>query len=187
VLVKIVGQPSVSNFPVAKNIRNVNFLLGSHNIIGVKTGDTDQAGGVYVSASRVTVNDKPVTIVTALMGSPTLFQALKDSLPLIESAQKNFKPVTAVKSGSIVASYRQPWGGSIYAVNTKNLSLKAWAGSRVTAKINLRNISPDDRSGQTVGSVAMPESAYNNRLSVPVKLQDTPLRPSVWWRLTHPF
>lgn len=187
VLSEIVAQPSAGNFPIVNNIKNVNFLLGTHNIIGVKTGNTDQAGGVYVSASRISVNDKPVTIVTALAGSPTLFQALKDSVPLIESAQMNFKPVTVVKNSSVVASYLQPWGGSIYAVSTKSLSLDAWGGSTIRAKTSLQNISTDNHSGQVVGSVSIPKSVYNNQLSAPVKLQDTPLQPSPWWRLTHPF
>lgn len=187
VLSKIVGQSLVNNFPLAGNIRNVNFLLGAHHIIGVKTGNTDQAGGVYVSASRITVNDKPVTIVTALAGSPNLFQALKDSLPLIESAQANFKPLTVVKKGAIIASYQQPWGGSTYAAAAKDLSLNAWGGSKITAKPRLQNITSSDHAGQTVGSVYLPASAYNNPISAPVKLQDTPLRPSSWWRLTHPF
>jgi D-alanyl-D-alanine carboxypeptidase (penicillin-binding protein 5/6) len=187
VLSKIVGQSSAGNFPIVNNIKNVNFLLGTHNIIGVKTGNTDQAGGVYVSASRVSVNGKPVTIVTALAGSPTLFQALKDSIPLIESAQMNFKPVTVVKNGSVVASYLQPWGGSIYAVSTKSLSLDTWGGSTVRAKARLQNISTDNHSGQVVGSVSIPRSVYNSQISAPVKLQDTPLQPSTWWRLTHPF
>lgn len=187
VLAKIVGQPSVSNFPIAGTIKNVNFLLGAHNIIGVKTGNTDQAKGVYVSASRVTVNDKPVTIVTALMGSPTIYTALKDSLPLITSAQQNFKPVTIAKSGSVIADYRQPWGGSTYAVSTKDLALDAWGGTRITAKTDLKDITTDNHSGQVVGNVYLPKSAYNDRLSASVKLQDTPLEPSPWWRLTHPF
>ncbi len=187
VLKQIVGQSSASGIPVAGNIRNVNFLLGQDNVIGVKTGNTDQAKGVFVSASRVTVNGKPVTIVTALMGSPTIYTALSDSATLIKSAQANFKPVTVVKKGAVVANYRQPWGGSIYAVAGKDLSLDAWGGSQITAKTDLRNISPNNHSGQTVGSVVIPKSAYNNQLSAPVKLQDTPLRPSPSWRLTHPF
>jgi D-alanyl-D-alanine carboxypeptidase (penicillin-binding protein 5/6) len=187
VLKQIVGQASASGIPVVNNIRNVNFLLGQDHVIGVKTGNTDQAKGVFVSASLITVNNKPATIVTALMGSPTIYTALGDSVPLIKSAQTNFKPVTVVKKGSVVGSYQQPWGGSIYAVNTKDLSLDAWGGSRITAKTHLQNITPRNRSGQVVGNVFIPKSANNNEISAPVKLQDTPLGASPWWRLTHPL
>ena len=187
VLSKIVNQPSASGIPVVSNIKNVNFLLGTSNIIGIKTGNSDQAGGVFVSASRVTINNKPVTIVTALAGSPTLFQAMKDSLALIQSAQKNFEPVTVVEAGSIVGSYKQPWGGSVPAVATKALSIDAWGGSTVAAKVNLRDIPANSKAGQTVGSVDIPQSATSYKISVPVKLKTTPSAPSIGWRLTHPF
>lgn len=187
VLAQIVGQPSVGNFPVVNNIKNVNFLLGTSNIIGVKTGNTDQAGGVYVSASRVKPNGKPVTIVTALAGSPTLFQSLKDSLTLVQSSQANFKSVKAVTGNSVVATYKQPWGGSIKAVATKDLSLSAWSGSTITTKARLQPVKVGDQAGQAVGSLVIPKSAYNSELSAPVKLQAAPTKPSAWWRLTHPL
>lgn len=187
VLAQIVAQPTVGNFPVVNNIKNVNFLLGTSHIIGVKTGNTDQAGGVYVSASRINVNNKPVTIVTALAGSPTLFQSLKDSLTLVQSAQANFKSVKAATGNSVVATYQQPWGGAVKAVAVKDLSLGTWAGSTITAKAHLQPVETSSRAGQTVGSLIVPKSAYNNELSAPVKLQAAPTKPSVWWRLTHPL
>jgi D-alanyl-D-alanine carboxypeptidase (penicillin-binding protein 5/6) len=187
VLSKIVNQPNASGIPVVNNIKNVNFLLGTNNIIGIKTGNSDQAGGVFVSASRVTINNKPVTIVTALAGSPTLFQALKDSLALIQSAQKNFKPVTVVEPGSIVGNYRQPWGGSVPAIATKALSINAWSGSTVAAKVNLHDIPANSKAGQMVGEVNIPQSAISYKISAPAKLKTTPSTPSIGWRLTHPL
>ena len=187
VLKQIVAQPSASGIPVVGNIKNVNFLLGQDNIIGVKTGNTDQAKGVFVSASHVTVNGKSVTVVTALMGSPTIYTALSDSVPLIKSVQANFKPVTVVSSDSTVATYKQPWGGSVRAVATEDLPLNAWGGSTITAKAHLQNITIHNRAGHTAGSITIPGSAYNNGISVPVKLQSTPTAPSIRWRLTHPF
>lgn len=187
VLKQIVGQPSVGGIPVVGNIKNVNFLLGQDNVIGVKTGNTDQAKGVFVSASRTTANGKPVTVVTSLMGSPTIYTVLGDSVPMIQSAQANFKSVTVVTGGSTVATYHQPWGGSVRAVVTADLSINAWGGSTVTAKAHLQNITAHNRGGQTAGSVTIPASTFNNQLAAPVKLQTTPTKPSAWWRLTHPF
>jgi D-alanyl-D-alanine carboxypeptidase (penicillin-binding protein 5/6) len=187
VLKQIVAQPSAGGIPVVGNIKNVNFLLGQDNVIGVKTGNTDQAKGVFVSASRTTVNGKPVTVVTSIMGSPTIYTALGDSVPMIQSAQANFKSVTVVTGGSTIATYHQPWGGSVRAVATEDLSMKAWGGSTITAKAHLQSITVHNRADQTAGSVIIPVSAYNNQLSAPVKLQTAPTKPSAWWRLTHPF
>ena len=91
VLAQIVSQPTASNIPVVNTVKNVNFLLGSNGIVGIKTGNTDQVGGVFISASRITVNTKPVVIVTAFTNAPSLFEALQDSVPLVQSAQANSK------------------------------------------------------------------------------------------------
>ncbi|HVA11570.1 MAG TPA: hypothetical protein VNG32_05420, partial [Candidatus Dormibacteraeota bacterium] len=188
VLAQIVGLHSVNGFPVANTIKNVNFLLGTDNIIGVKTGNTDSAGGVFVGAARVIVNNQPVVIVTTVIGAPNLWQAMHDSLPLIQSATKaNFSPVTATLTGSVTGHYQQPWGGSIAAVATRNLTVQAWNGSTVNAYIQLKAISPSSRAGQTVGSVTIPKSALAGQQSIPVKLQSSPTKPSLGWRLTHPF
>lgn len=187
VLAQIVGQPSAGGIPVVNNIKNVNSLLGSNAIVGIKTGNTDQAGGVFISASRTTVNGQPVTIVTALANSPSLWQAMHDSLPLIKSAQANFSLATVVRKEAVVGHYELPWGGSVPAVAVKNLSLTAWNGSPVTATVELQPIAATDQAGQTAGSVKVPKSAVSKQLSVPVKLQTTPATPSIWWRLSHPF
>jgi D-alanyl-D-alanine carboxypeptidase (penicillin-binding protein 5/6) len=187
VLAQIVGQETASGLPIVNNIKNVNFLLGTDNIVGIKTGNTEEAGGVFVGAAKTTVNGKPVTIVTAVLGSPTLFIAMKDSLNLIRSAQNNFKPVTLVRAGVTVGSYKVPWGGSITAVVGGNLDTAAWGGSIVTANASLKDIPPDSRGGETVGSIKISNSTLTDEKSVDVKLSGTPAKPSAWWRLTHPL
>ncbi len=187
VMAQIVGQPNAGNIPVAGTVNNVNFLLGSYNIIGIKTGNNDQDGGAFVSASRVTVNGKPVVIVTALMGSPTLFQALKDSTPLIRSAQANFKPAVIIKPGTVAGGYQLPWGGSVSAVAGRELSLSGWAGSDIPFTVSLRPIPADAQAGRIVGTLTVKESAVTKRISIPIILKAAPLKPSLSWRLLHPF
>jgi D-alanyl-D-alanine carboxypeptidase (penicillin-binding protein 5/6) len=186
VLAQIAGQSTASGIPMANTIKNVNFLLGTDSIIGIKTGNTDEAGGVFVSASRVTVNNRPVTIVTALTGTPSLFAAMKGSLPLIQSAQANFKPVSVIKTGAAAGRYQVPWGGMVTAVAGKNLSLDSWNGSPISAAIKLEPIPANAPAGSAAGSVTIPKSALNNRQSIPVKLQTAPPKPSLKWRLLHP-
>lgn len=186
-MVQIVGQPNAGNIPVAGTINNVNFLLGSYNIIGIKTGNNDQDGGAFVSASRVKVNGKPVVIVTALMGSPTLFQALKDSTPLIQSVQANFKPAAIIRPGTVAGRYQLPWGGSVSAMADQDLTLSGWAGSDIPFTVSLRPIPADAQAGRTVGTLTVKESAVTKQISIPIILKATPSKPSLGWRLLHPF
>lgn len=187
VLAKIVGQPTADGFPIVGTIKNVNFLLGTNGIVGIKTGNSDQAGGVFVSASQTKPNTKSVTLVTTVIGSSTLFQAMKESATLISSAQSNFQSVTVAKAGQTVAHYQQPWGGTIAVTTAKPLSLKTWSGLDVVAKSNLKTLSANSSAGTIAGKLVVPESAFYKPTSVDLKLANQPTKPSVIWRLTHPF
>jgi len=187
VLAQIVGQSTAAGIPVAGTVKNVNFLLGNTGIIGVKTGNTDQAGGVFVGAAKVNVNNKPLTIVTAVAGAPSLFAAMKNSLLLIQSAQANFETVTIAKAGDEAGSYKIPWDGQITAVAAKGLDVETWRGSSVTANVKLQPIRSDAKAGQIVGGVTIPLLGTSSYRSVPVKLQESATRPSLKWRLLHPF
>jgi len=181
VLAGIVAQPTAGNIPVVGNIKNVNFLLGNSGIVGIKTGNSDQAGGVFVSAAKVAVDGQVQTIVTAYAAAPDLFTAVQGSLPMIQSAEANFKPVSAITKGSVVGNYNLPWGGQVSAVATSDLNNKIWAGTSISAKAKLQAIPAASKSGQDVGSVSA------NNKSVGVVLDKNVPTPSTWWRLTHPF
>ncbi len=87
VLADIVAKPSVSGFPLIGTIRNTDTLLGQSGIVGIKTGNSDQQGGAFVGAANVTVNDQTKIVVTAVMGAPSLPDAMNASLSLIKSVE----------------------------------------------------------------------------------------------------
>lgn len=181
VLAQIVGQPKADGFPVVNSIKNVNDLIGMNGIIGIKTGNSDEAGGVFVSASQITVNGKPQVIVTAVMGAPTLFASMKDSLALIKSAQANFKPVKVVEANQVITSYKVPWGGSIKVIAAQALSTNAWQGSPVETTIKLHQTDRTPVAYETVGQLSAAGQSIN------LQLADNPSKPSILWRLTHAF
>lgn len=187
VLTQIVSQPMASGIPVAGTVKNVNFLLGTSGIIGIKTGNTDQAGGVFVSASRTTVNHKSVTIVTAVIGAADLWHAMNDSLTLVRSAQANFSTVPVVRAGAVVGNYSLPWGGSVKAVTSKNISTTIWNGSSPSPKVSLKKIKANTAGGSQVGAVNVSSSFDSRPGSAPVTLRSVPPKPPISWRLTHPF
>lgn len=181
VLAQITGQTKADGFPVVGSIKNVNDLIGMDGIIGIKTGNSDQAGGVYVSASQTLVNGKPQTVITAVMGAPTLFASMKDSLALIKSAQANFKPSVVVKAGQVVGDYKLPWGGHVSAVTANALSVSAWQGSSIIAQVNLKPTDQTPAAGEIIGHLATAGQSVN------LQLQDNPPKSSILWRLAHPF
>ncbi len=178
VLASIAGQSTATGIPMTTIVKNVNQLLGTSGIVGIKTGNSDPAGGVFLSASKITVNGKPVTVITAVEGSPTLFVALKDSLALVRSAQANFVSATIVKAGDKIGSYKVPWSTPIPAVASKDLTTTAWKGSAVKATATLQPLSIHDVDA---GKITLPDN------SVAIKLQRPIPKPSAWWRLSHPL
>src|SRR5207249_3540665 len=72
VFAEIVDQQQVT-LPVDGLRSNVNTLLGVDGIIGIETGNTDQAPGVYLAAAVYQVPTGPsVLVVLALQGQPSL-------------------------------------------------------------------------------------------------------------------
>lgn len=190
VLASIVAQPEVQNFPLGGKtgtIKNVNFLLGTQGIIGLKTGNSDEAGGAFVSASKTIIDDQPVIIVTAVSGAKDLVTAMRQSLPIVSSAQQKFTAVTVVKAGQKVGIYKQPWGGEIPAITKERIDISAWKGSTIPAKITLRNIEAKTYNEKPAGLVVVSSKAPKVTEQTPVILQSKPTMPSIWWKLTHPI
>lgn len=187
VLAEIAGQTTASGIPVVGNIKNVNFLLGSNGIIGVKTGNTEEAGGAYVAAAKVKVNDKTVTIVTSVIGAPDLFSAMSQTIPLINSAQANFTQVQLIKPGQVLGYYDVPWGQKIPAVADSELKLKAEGGTKVAARVTLNQIPATAEAEATIGTVLTPASVTTSAKSISAKLQKSIPNAPLTWRLIHPF
>ncbi len=183
----IVNQPSVTGIPLTTTLKNVNSLLGTAGIIGIKTGNTNQAGGVFLSASQVVVNDKPITIVTSLATAPTLPLALKDSLPFIVSTHGNFQSQNVVQAGTVVGSYSLPWGGSAPVVATQSLDVNAWNDSPLIVSVSLQPIATTASTDAQVGTISAGQSPLLSSHGAELRLEGPVTQPSIWWRLKHPL
>lgn len=200
VLVEIMKQPEATNYPVAGTIRNVNHLLGVDGINGIKTGNSDEAGGAFVGSAQIMINNQSKTLVTAILGGPNRPQVMRDSLLLIKSGSINFESVSIVQRGDRLGSYYLPWGGSVPVVAAASLEHTVWNGSQAEAKIRLASVSPPStlsdvpfvhtaaanqtasgQPGQKVGKVSIDGESVEAELAAKMPA------PPIWWRLTHPF
>ena len=186
VLAEIVGQTNAV-IPVAGTIKNINQFIGTHGIIGVKTGNTDQAGGVFLAAKRITVNNKDLTLISAIVGASNLYEAMTQSLSLLSSSRNNFADTPLLGQGAVVGYYNLPWGGSVATATQKPLSTVIWKGSSVPTDININSISARTKAGQVVGSVHIPQSTVGTAQTVPIVLTQNITQPSILWRFTHPM
>lgn len=180
VIAAVVSQPQAT-IPVAGSVHNVNWLLGTDGVNGIKTGDTDQAGGCFLFSAPRTVGSQTVTIVGAIMSAPRLDAAISDSKPLLAAASQNFKVQTVVKTGQSVGYYQLPWGGQVPAVAKQDLSLLIWADQKMQVSAKLNPIHAPELTGATVGSVTASANGKSTATQA-ILIQKIPT-PNWKWRI----
>jgi D-alanyl-D-alanine carboxypeptidase (penicillin-binding protein 5/6) len=188
VLSGIVSQKSVDNFPVVGSIKNINTLLGSNGVSGIKTGNSDQAGGVFISSSTINVDDRNITIITANAASPSLDQVLSSSLPLIQSAQADIGTTTSLTKGTVIGSYTLPWNKKTINIELdSSLSGIVWQNGSLSPAIEqLDKLNGLSRWNQVVGSVSLEGSSVISANTANLVISGYSQKPPIIWRLLHP-
>lgn len=180
VLAEIVGQLQ-ADIPVAGTIYNVNLLLGRDEIVGIKTGNTDEAGGCFMVAAKHQIDSShSVTVVAVTLGAPDLSTAINSTLPLLDSIYKGFAVATLLKQGSPFASYRSPWAGTVLLSTEQDISGIIWKPKppKLATTIPTISVSGDQKAG-----VYAVYGRKKTGSDVAVDLG----KPSVFWRVTHPL
>jgi D-alanyl-D-alanine carboxypeptidase (penicillin-binding protein 5/6) len=180
VLAEIVSQQQAV-IPEAGTIHNVNWLLGMDSVNGIKTGNTDEAGGCYLFSSARKIAGQDITIIGAVMGAPQLNNAISDSRPLIAASNKGFKTVTAVKAGQSVGYYQTPWNNRTQAVAKQDLSLLVWQNQTISVTSKLDSTKVPKTKDSAVGSVMV--KANQKTVSTQAVLSQNIEKPSWRWRI----
>jgi D-alanyl-D-alanine carboxypeptidase (penicillin-binding protein 5/6) len=181
VLAGIVKQKQ-AQFPGVGTIHNVNYLLGVDGIIGIKTGNTDEAGGCYLFGAKRTVEGKSVTVVGAILGAEQRILAMQDSRELLKVVDSGFALATAVQKNQVVGRYTIPWGGSAEAIAIGDIQQLSWKGRELTLDTNLTPLRAPQTQGAAAGTVKAVSGPAN---SVGVILSQPITAPSWTWRILH--
>ena len=177
VVASIIKQDAV-NLPIAGVKQNTNWLLGADGIIGVKTGNTNEADGVYVFASKYKLDKQHSTIIVgAVQGEPTVISAIHQARLLLNQARAQYELTKVVSKGQVISTYVSPWGGKVNAIASDNLSVAIWRGTDIKPKIVLRDINAPATQGTVVGKITVGDS------SVDIILQDNFNEPPAQWRV----
>jgi serine-type D-Ala-D-Ala carboxypeptidase (penicillin-binding protein 5/6) len=184
-VLKEIAAQKTADLPVVGTVSNVNVFLGRGGITGIKTGNTDQAGGCYLfAATRTLPSGQSITTVGAIMAAPSLSQAMSSSLPLLDSFYQGFSEVVAVPKGTVAARYTVPWNGqTVTAVTARDTSLLNWRGSKVTVKVSTTALTAPQPAGTQAGTL-IAQSSYG-QATTPLILS-TALQPPTWqWRIVR--
>jgi D-alanyl-D-alanine carboxypeptidase (penicillin-binding protein 5/6) len=174
----IVKQTSFSS-PTGGTQPNTNWMLGQNGVVGIKTGNIPQVGGVFVIASEFTPRGKkPITIVGAVQGAPTTYEAIVQSSRLAEAIKPLFTETTIVKKGTVVATITTPWGERSDVVTANDITTFGWKYAKIPEpKIELTSNVPFEKDAE-LGTLSIGE------LSTQLIATDAISLPTWQWRLT---
>jgi D-alanyl-D-alanine carboxypeptidase (penicillin-binding protein 5/6) len=186
---KALGQPVIASIaeqetatiPVAGEIYNTNSLLGSEGVVGLKTGESIEAGGNFVLAANHTIDGHTQQVIVVIMGADLSKIAQQDSYKLYLSARENFRYQTLVLKDQVVAKYKPAWSSHEYTATAKeDVGAFIWPGLPVESNVQLSTLQPKssvDMAGTikfTVGSMAHEATVT---ITEPID------SPSAWWRI----
>ena len=185
VMAEIINQ-STADIPVAGTIKNVNFALGIAGINGIKTGNTDEAGGCFlVSAAHTFADGQKIIAVAAIMGAPNLNTALEDALPLLKSLYNGFGYMQVTMAGETVGSYSVPWAGTVAAQAVSSQKLFTWLGADSKITVQLKPLPVPVDTQASVGTATMSSGIF--QASSDVRLARSVGKPTLGWRIKDIF
>jgi D-alanyl-D-alanine carboxypeptidase (penicillin-binding protein 5/6) len=180
-----------ARLPVAGDLANLDDLLGSHGVFGLKTGSTSPAGGCFVFAARVPAGRREVNVVGAVLGQPgvgereLLDSAFDATTDLLRSAGRVLREFGSVAGRGVFGRILSAWAHPVAARLRHVPALIGWPGLAV--RIQVRP-APDLRApvsaGQTVGTAIV--KVGRQRVAIPLVASRPLPKPSLGWRLTHP-
>lgn len=191
-LKQIVGEKSAI-VPVAGKINNINYLVGGDGIIGIKTGNSDQAGGCVLFAANYNLDKQNrVTIIGAIQHDSNVIAAMHDAIPLLNAAKQHFALTKVIQAGQPIASATAPWLGKPVPINAQHdLVLPTWQGQDPPLTTTLKKFSAPNlvEPGKHIDAgVKVGQISYGSSASKIALVASRPIpTPSIAWRLTHPF
>jgi len=181
VLKEIVSQKEAT-IPEAGLIKTTNNLLLDGTAIGIKTGNTTEAGGCLLFATTVkSETGQTRTIIGAVLGEPTKASSMVVSRSLIESAKANFKTRTVLTKGQTVGNVTTKWGTKTNVIAKSPLQTFTWTGTEVKPIVNTERLKTNMKQNDQVSQVIVDDQSVE--LVLASNINSAPLV----WRLTHPI
>ncbi len=181
--VKEIVNLKSTTLPNGKVKQSTNLFLDSEygEVVGIKTGNTDEAKYVFVTA--ISKQNSPL-LVGSIMQAPDRLTSQKDIISYIDNLGKTYKSVQLFNKDTAVLSINLPWKNNI-SINTKiDVTIKNIANKEIDYKIKINDIDKYNKSGDQVGMLTVSSELEENIF--PLYLAEDYPGISPWWRLLHP-
>lgn len=181
VLAEIINQREAV-IPGTGEIRNTNFFLQrNENVLGIKTGTTDEAGYCLLFAIKHGPKDDKV-LVGAVLGQPSWTELYARVESLRDQTLRYYKTIEIAPAGTVVGHYKTAWGQESEVVTLDPIVVYAWGGSAQALSISMDEIEAPAKAGTVVGSAsAQSDSAAQTKLILRSPLSP----PSLSWKLLN--
>jgi len=174
-----------ANLGVFGVVENTNRLLIDNFVIGIKTGNTDEAGNCLLFAVNHVVNASyTVTIIGVIVGSSSKEAINTESRNLINAAKAQFSSVTVASSGDVVGEAKSIWGQTTQFKLKNDLIINAWNGQELSPEVKINDINTPVLYEQVVGSVSM---NLPSLVKSPVISSEYITQPTAMWRILNLF
>ncbi|MFE1248784.1 D-alanyl-D-alanine carboxypeptidase [Streptomyces sp. NPDC058766] len=170
---------------------NWNRLVGSNNVVGIKTGTTTSALGNLVFAAKKDVDGETRRIVGAVVRQPAggpdntiLGAALYEGDKLIRAAQDALESATILKKGEVVGYVDDGLGGRTPVAVTEDVTAVGWSGLSVKLTFAPEELPHRAEAGAKVGTLTVGDGS-TNAVKVPVALKADLVEPGLGAKLTR--
>jgi D-alanyl-D-alanine carboxypeptidase (penicillin-binding protein 5/6) len=175
--------------PDGTRLENLDSLLGTvPGWLGIKTGNTPQAGGCLLFAARRDVGSGvTVTMVGAVLAQTDLNAALDAAKSAVETGYSGYGVVPASQPIEVNGDVSTRWGAES-AVRAAPLGGKAFAvrqGTKIDLTVRRFGLSPGAAAGTRVALVDGAVEGSDVHMQWAVVLDNEVPGPSFWWRLVH--
>ena len=178
-----------AELPDGTQLQNLDSLLGTvPGWLGIKTGNTPQAGGCLLFAARRDVGSGVmVTMVGAVLAQTDLNAALDAAKTAVETGYSGYGVVPASQPIEANGDVTTRWGTEslVRATPVSGSAVAVRQGTKIDLTLRRFTVSPGAAAGTRIAVVDGSVENTGVRMQWTIVLDDDLPGPSWWWRLVH--
>ncbi len=160
-------------------IKNTNQLMANdENALGIKTGNTDEAGSCLMFAYKFGPSKEHI-FIGVVMGQPNYPGMFVTAKALMDSAMPNFKATEVLAAGTVVGQISSPWGNSTDVVTVEPLKVYGWTGKDYKVNVEFSQTDVPILKNQIVGQASAGD------VSAQLVAKSALDKPNLVWRLAN--
>ena len=165
VFAEIVGTREIE-LPGVGLVSNVNELLGVGGVVGIKTGQTEAAGGNLAFAARREVGGRTIEVIGAIFNQEDRPAAFDGTIGVLNSLNNNLQVLRVVPAGQPVGTVDPSWGDPVDVVVAQDVTMLVWPGMTLETIVEFDVVTADQKAGEQVGTLLVRLGEQEQRVPI---------------------